>query len=479
MFSLPRRVVLKALALLLLLWQWCTLQSCSLEPSVSFAKYFPRPLADGTLVAATHSLDTIPLPTSQPIPLEENVDTVTAANTERPNLQTVLESEAHDATPQLQCRAPSEERYAHLRSFATRKPRFFFALDLYQAAGILPRLLASILETIKFLGPESCFLSIVQGNSTDGTLEMLQTLRKDAAALGLDFSLVRSDMDSRNATTDRIETLSALRNLALAPLLNNASRFSSSSSSAEETTILFLNDISACAADMLELLHQRRVQGAAMACPMDLSDDGLFYDVWVARSMTGDLFFHIPPSGLWSRARDLLWDDPARKRRLRARLPFQAFACWNGMAAIGATPFLERGVRFRRSAPGECYMGEPTLLCKDLWREGFGKVLVVPSVWVAYSRAASVKVKREEGFVDENVEGGRRRGRVGKDDEEGGDDNDDDGEGLQELVEWEAEPPPRIKCPVPSFADPQWVPPYEGFVDIHSEEKEEDYLDWG
>ncbi|KAL8958082.1 MAG: hypothetical protein Q9193_004792 [Seirophora villosa] len=477
MFSLPRRVVLKALALVLLLWQWCKLQSCSLEPSVSFAKYFPRPLADGTLVAATESLDATPWPSSQPIPLEENVDVVTAANTAQPNLQTVLESEA---PPQLQCRAPSEERYAHLRSFAAQKPRFFFALDLYQAAGILPRLLASILETIKFLGPEFCFLSIVQGNSTDGTSEMLQTLRQDAFALGLDFSLVQSNMDSRKTTTDRIETLSALRNLALAPLLNNASRFSSSSSSsaaAEETTILFLNDISACATDMLELLHQRRVQNATMACPMDFSDDGLFYDVWVARSMTGDLFFHIPRSGLWSRARDLLWDDPARKRRLRARLPFQAFACWNGMAAIGATPFLERGVRFRRSKLGECYMGEPTLLCKDLWREGFGKVLVVPSVWVAYSRAASVRVKREEGFVEENIEGGRRRRGNGSDT---GEDDEEDGEGLQELVEWETEPPPRINCPVPSFADPQWVPPYEGFVDISSEqEEEEDYLDWG
>ncbi|KAL9011646.1 MAG: hypothetical protein Q9173_003524 [Seirophora scorigena] len=466
MFSFPRRVVLKAVALLLLVWQWCKLQSCSLESSVSFAKYFPRPLANGTVVAATDSLDTTPWP------LEETVDLVTAANTEQPNLQTLLASETHDSPPQLQCRAPSEERYAHLRSFATRKPRFFFALDLYQAAGILPRLLASILESVKFLGPESCFLSIVQGSSTDGTSEMLQTLRKDAAALGLDFSLVRSDMDSRNASTDRIETLSALRNLALAPLVGNASRFS-----AAETTILFLNDISACPADMLELLHQRRVQGADMACPMDFSDDSLFYDVWVARSMTGDLFFNIPRSGLWSHARDLLWDDPARKRRLRARRPFQAFACWNGMAALGATPFLERGLRFRRSRPGECYMGEPTLLCKDLWREGFGKVLVVPSVWVAYSREASIKVKQEEGFVEENIEGGgrrRRRDDMGAEDEEGGDNDNNDGEGLQELVEWEDEPPPRIKCPIPSYADPQWVPPYEGFVSIQREEEEEE-----
>ncbi|KAL8987571.1 MAG: hypothetical protein Q9177_003236 [Variospora cf. flavescens] len=352
-------------------------------------------------------------------------------------------------TPELQCRAPSEDRYAHLRSFATQKPRFFFALDLYQAAEILPQLTASILESIKFLGPKHCFLSIVQGSSTDGTTEMLQTLRADTAALGLDFSLVHSDIDSTNTntTTDRIATLAALRNLALAPLFTNTSRFP-----AHETTILFLNDISLCPADILELLHQRRVQGADMACPMDFSDDGLFYDIWVARSMTGDIFFNIPPSGLWEFAKDLLWDDPARKRRLNASLPFQAFACWNGMAAMGAQPLLEKGIRFRRSREdeGECYMGEPTLLCKDLWKEGFGKIVVVPSVWVAYSRDASVKVKREKGYVEENVK--RYDGEEGLQEEE-------------EMVEWEKDPPRRIKCPIPSYADPRWVPPYEGYVD--------------
>ncbi|KAL8651079.1 MAG: hypothetical protein Q9210_003460 [Variospora velana] len=446
MFSYPRRVVLKALVVLLLIWLWCYLRSCFHEPFVSFGKGFHHTPPNGTLVAGTESLDAIPWPEASESPVEVNSDSINATarvNTTTSDSQIVLGTETRNSTPELQCRAPSEDRYAHLRSFATQHPRFFFALDLHQAAGILPQLTASILESIKFLGPEHCFLSIVQGSSTDGTSEMLQALRADAAALGLGFSLVHSDMDSTNTTTtDRIATLAALRNLALAPLITNISRFP-----ANETTILFLNDISLCPADILELLHQRRIQGADMACPMDFSDDGLFYDIWVARSMTGDIFFNIPPSGLWEFAKDLLWDDPARKRRLNASLPFQAFACWNGMAVMSAEPFLERGIRFRRSREeGECYMGEPTLLCKDLWTEGFGKILVVPSVWVAYSRDASVKVKREKGFVEENVKRGGE-------------------EGLQEMVEWEKDPPRRIKCPVPSYADPRWVPPYEGYVD--------------
>lgn len=356
--------------------------------------------------------------------------------------QTVLEPKHGDDSPPLLCQGPLGDRYSHLRSFASKKPRFFFALDLYQAAGILPQLTASILEAVKFLGPEYCYLSIVEGNSTDGTSNLLQALHTKAKTLGLPYSLVRSNLDPKNETTDRIEVLAQLRNLALAPLLQNPSDFDSA-----ETTIVFLNDISPCANDILELIHQRRVQGADMACPMDYSDDGLFYDIWIARSMTGDIFFNIPPSGLWKYATNLLWDDPERKRRLEAHKPFQVFACWNGMAAIGAKAFTEQGIRFRRNRVGECYMGEPTLLAKDFWKEGFGKILVVPSVWVAYSHRASVKVKVEKGYVEANLrEGGMEMG-------------------MQEMVEWDEKPPSLIKCPMPSYSDPRWVPPYEGYVD--------------
>jgi len=27
----------------------------------------------------------------------------------------------------------------------------------------------------------------------------------------------------------------------------------------------------------------------------------------------------------------------------------------------------------------ECYMGEPTLFCKDMWHKGFGRIAVVPT----------------------------------------------------------------------------------------------------
>jgi alpha-1,3-mannosyltransferase len=76
-------------------------------------------------------------------------------------------------------------------------------------------------ETVRFLGPKNCALSIVEGNSDNGTFEILEALRKAMGSLGLEFHLRTSDIDLKNA--DRIEGLAALRNLALEPLVNNSS----------------------------------------------------------------------------------------------------------------------------------------------------------------------------------------------------------------------------------------------------------------
>ncbi|KAL8671945.1 MAG: hypothetical protein Q9168_003571 [Polycauliona sp. 1 TL-2023] len=472
MNSFPRLFVLKSIALVALLWSFCNLTDCRFRQTLVPDQWVSHPIKDTGITAKEYGGDTVGKSTvvleddvdeimglSVPAALldEDNADdygtSVTSDTTVDSDIKTVVEPKEHDNSSSLLCHAPLEDRYSHLRSFASKKPRFFFALDLYQATGILPQLTASILEAVKFLGPQYCYLSIVAGNSTDGTSELLHALHKDTSAINLTYTLIHSSLDPKNPSNDRIDILAQLRNLALAPLLQNPSSFDT-----QETTIIFINDISPCPNDILELIHQHRIQAAHMACPMDLSDAGLFYDIWVARSMTGDIFFNIPPSGLWEFAKDLLWDDPVRKRRLEAHEPFQVFACWNGMAVISATPFIEKGIRFRRNKEeeGECYMGEPTLLAKDLWKEGVGKIMVVPSVWVAYSARGSVDVKLQKGYVEENVK------EVGM------------AEGMQEMVEWEKEPPARIKCPIPSYSDPQWVLPYEGYVDDAPEKKSEE-----
>ncbi|KAL9610394.1 MAG: hypothetical protein Q9167_004904 [Letrouitia subvulpina] len=340
------------------------------------------------------------------------------------------------------CRGPLEHRYDHLRPIDSENPRFYFALDLYQAGEVLPRLLASILEVVKYLGPENCYVSIVEGRSNDDTLELLNELRVEAQKLDLAYTLIRSDTNPKAEGGNRIEGLAKLRNLALAPLYNDPSQFD-----IEQTVIIFINDIIACANDILELFHQYHMQEADMVCSMDYLR-GLFYDSWISRSMTGDLYIEIPPSG-WSRdrARDLFWDDAVAKSRLLAYQPLQVFSCWNGMAVIRARPFIENGIRFRRNRESECYTGEPLLLCKDLWANGYWKILVVPSVWVAYNRIESFEVKLLQGFVEDHVGS-----------------NDSNPE-VQEMIEWRARPPARIKCTEPLWSDPRWELPFEGFLD--------------
>jgi alpha-1,3-mannosyltransferase len=81
--------------------------------------------------------------------------------------------------PRLDCPAPTGDRYKYLQSNSTTmrvtdaQPKYFFALDLHQCASLLPRLVGSIVETMHFLGPEHCVLSIVEGRSDDGTFEIL------------------------------------------------------------------------------------------------------------------------------------------------------------------------------------------------------------------------------------------------------------------------------------------------------------------
>jgi hypothetical protein len=42
----------------------------------------------------------------------------------------------------------------------------------------------SIVETIRFLGPESCAISVIEGRSSDGTYEILTELKKRIETMG-------------------------------------------------------------------------------------------------------------------------------------------------------------------------------------------------------------------------------------------------------------------------------------------------------
>ncbi len=180
--------------------------------------------------------------------------------------------------PRLQCPTipnPSV-RYNGLKvkqaddSAESREILYFFAIDLRDTLTLLPRLLGSVVETIRFLGPSRCALSVVEGNSQDGTFEVLEALRAHLDQLTI-YYLKSSDVDPKRG--NRIAKLAALRNMAVQPVFGGgvSSRDDKQTSAryTDNTTIIFVNDVAACTEDILELVLQRRVLGADMVCGLD------------------------------------------------------------------------------------------------------------------------------------------------------------------------------------------------------------------
>lgn len=128
---------------------------------------------------------------------------------------------------------------------------------------------------------------------------------------------------------------------------------------------------------------------------------------------------------------DIFWSDPDGRRRYEAKKPSQVYSCWGVMVTLDAASFADDTGKFRASDPGEFYMGELTLLAKDLYRQGLGKVLVVPAVNVAYS---------DEEAVGDHVD--QPRPSLARD----------------EIVQWQSAPPAMVKC-LPNFDQPSWTSP--------------------
>ncbi|KAL1868870.1 hypothetical protein VTK73DRAFT_3450 [Phialemonium thermophilum] len=380
--------------------------------------------------------------------------------------------------PRIKCPPLNTFRYEPLRSSKTEEGDshetttanhhhidYFFVLNLRHCVSILPSLLGSVVEAMRYLGPQRCALSIVEGNSQDGTPEVLAGIQEGLMALGVGgYFLQRSDINPIGRREgNRVSKLGDLRNMALQPLFDmggeDTQRRNDGPVADDDTAVLFINDVVPCVEDLLELLLQLRVLDADMTCAMDwtfIGEEPAFYDVWVSRTITGDSFFEVPNDGSWDRYWNLFWNAPAEATRHRfvAHQPFQVFSCWNGAVAFGAGPLLHQTespagrardknggkplppVRFRgpREDHGECMQGEPQLFCKDLWARGHGRVAVVPSVNLEYSIHRGQDVKRLRGFVSDLV-----------------------GRGNDDPIQWVDEPPEQVKC-MPSWTNQYWQP---------------------
>jgi alpha-1,3-mannosyltransferase len=187
----------------------------------------------------------------------------------------------------MSCPPINSTRYGYLKPSAkyssTRHKQYFFALNLRECVELLPRLLGSLIEAIRFLGPQHCALSIVEGNSDDGTLEVLRLLAGSLTELGAEYWLASSTLDPSQGL--RIRKLAKLRTMAIEPVTGPAAILQEHPGEGEDeigtttyfvrpaipklplapdATIIFINDVAACAEDILELIHQRTFQSADM-----------------------------------------------------------------------------------------------------------------------------------------------------------------------------------------------------------------------
>ncbi|CAI7638327.1 unnamed protein product [Penicillium pancosmium] len=81
--------------------------------------------------------------------------------------------------------------------------------------------MGTIMDAMRFLGPEKCAISVVEGCFEDGTYEILAALNERINAMGGDINpKVGKDVN-------RVQALAELRNMALLPLTSVTSSGSS------------------------------------------------------------------------------------------------------------------------------------------------------------------------------------------------------------------------------------------------------------
>jgi alpha-1,3-mannosyltransferase len=86
---------------------------------------------------------------------------------------------------------------------------------------------------------------------------------------------------------------------------------------------------------------------------------------------------------------EAIFHDPHSSDRFQMHLPIQVQACWNGVAVLDPAPFYTPPyVSFRMAnlVDNECSASECSLVCNDYWEAGYGRILMVPRVKLAYDK---------------------------------------------------------------------------------------------
>ncbi|CAK5284762.1 unnamed protein product [Mycena citricolor] len=312
---------------------------------------------------------------------------------------------------------PADSRFRHAVTQANREPRregygtgekIFLAAMFYNNAEVVPYWTAEVIKAINYFGPDNVFVSIVESHSGDNTADLLESFDVTLTSLDIPHRVLTRDTSIERppgpvmweSKPGRIEYIAAVRNLAMQPLLEMSGY----------TRVVFSNDVFIEAESIVELVHTREGD-YNMVCGMDFGPWGL-YDQWVARDRLGNFVSSVWPYLM----------EQTGYQAVKSDEPAPVFACWNGIAAFHADPFLPiplrsgkqlsatplsaplpqthpelnsttRGtspaltspLRFRASAPGECFSAECFLLPYDFQRQfGLTKIYMNPRVINAY-----------------------------------------------------------------------------------------------
>lgn len=258
--------------------------------------------------------------------------------------------------------------------------KYFFAINLYNSFDVIPDLFATLFRVAAILGYHNVYVSIYENGSTDQTKALLRIFDALTRSVGMRIT-IRTSMRTRGAFNHRIEYLAEVRNAAFVPLHELRD-----SENEYFDTIIFMNDILPCVDDILELIWQSRRNNAGITCAADYMfheeiGSPVFYDNWVARDINGTALENAPF--------EAIFHHPESAQRFQRHLPIQVQSCWNGIAVLDTGPFYSPPhVRFRmaRITEGECSASECSLICNDYWEAGYGRIMMVPRVKLAYDR---------------------------------------------------------------------------------------------
>ncbi|PLW30919.1 hypothetical protein PCANC_20336 [Puccinia coronata f. sp. avenae] len=271
-----------------------------------------------------------------------------------------------------------EQQYTRAPQRKATGHKYFFAINLYNSFDVIPDLFSTMLKVSAILGFQNVFVSVYENGSSDQTKALLRLFDGLSRSVGIRV-VIRTSLRTRGAFHHRIEYLAEVRNAALAPLQELRD-----SEGELFDTVIFMNDVLPCTDDLLELIWQSRRQNAGITCGADYIfheeiAQPVFYDNWVARDINGTALENAPFESIFR--------DPPSQHAFERHLPIQVQSCWNGIAILDPAPlYAHPRVRFRmaRLAEGECSASECSLICNDYWNAGYGRIVMVPRVKLAY-----------------------------------------------------------------------------------------------